>query len=183
MNTTDPSQSVIWHSPNGSSVYDWDIVRILRNDCQEHCSATIHSNTSQGIWLAGTSLSCISSLGMSVFRHEQSEQLGLCVLHLDFIHPVSLLGGEGCDLLRLLQGSFGPFGPKVKKKSENGFPGPLGPGGRKSRKRVEKESKKSKTCQFWTLFRLFRHPGPRGPGNPFLDFFLDFGPEGPKRPL
>ena len=60
-----------------------------------------------------------------------------------------------CDLLRLLQGSFGPFGPKVQKKSENGFPGPLGPGGRKSRKSVEKESKVDYFWTFWTLFRLF----------------------------
>ena len=78
----------------------------------------------------------------------------------------------GCDLLRLLQGSFGPFGPKVQKKSENGFPGPLGPGGRKSRKRVEKESKKSKNSQFWTLFRLFfDFFDPRGREPIFRTFF------------
>ena len=80
-----------------------------------------------------------------------------------------------CDLLRLLQGSFGPFGPKVQKKPENGFPGPLGPGGRKSRKRVEKESKTSKNSLFWTLFRLFfDFFDPRGweaPGTHFRTFF------------
>ena len=65
--------------------------------------------------------------------------------------PKSLPGPSGresekadrsCDLLRLLQGSFGPFGPKVQKESEKGSRGREAPG---------------------TLFGLFLDFGPEGP--------------------
>ena len=80
---------------------------------------------------------------------------------------VAIKGVFDCDLLRLLQGSFGPFGPKVQKKSENGFPGPLGPGVEK----VEKESKKSrkrvqkaqKIVNFGLFFDSFSTPGAESP--------------------
>ena len=52
-----------------------------------------------------------------------------------------------CDLLCLLQGSFGRFGPKAEK-IRKWIPGPLGPRGRKSPQRSRKESK---ATIFWTF--------------------------------